>query len=129
MQKTYQKQLFFMTNINHVHKDVHNNWVQPPICLFSWEAIFLDFFTQFGRETSFVHMDFITTFVSLKFFEILLMFRGNVYNNVHKNCVMNIRMNKMLAEVSDFRIILELMFIIQHNDSTQDILKEHFGIP
>ena len=64
---------------------------------YSREYVYLDFFQQFGRETSFVHKDFITTFLSLIFFEILSTFRGNVYKNVHKNCVMNILMNKMLA--------------------------------
>ena len=67
--------------------------------------IFLDFFKRFERETSFVHKDFITTFLSLKFFEILLMLRGNVYKNVHKNCVMNICMNKMLAVMGKCHLV------------------------
>jgi len=52
---------------------------------------------RFGSENGFVHKDFITTFLLLKLLKILLTFRGNVYKNVHKNCVINICMNKMLA--------------------------------
>jgi hypothetical protein len=46
---------------------------------------------------SFVHKDFITTFLSLKFFDFFLAFRGNVYKKVYKGAVMNKIMNKMLA--------------------------------
>ena len=51
----------------------------------------------FDREMSFVHKDFITTFLSLKFFEFFLTFRGNVYKKGYKGAVMNKIMNKMLA--------------------------------
>ncbi len=46
---------------------------------------------------SFVHKDFITTFLSLKFFDFFLAFRGNVYKKVYKGAVMNKIINKMLA--------------------------------
>ena len=48
---------------------------------------------------SFVHKDFITTFLSLKFFEFFLTFRGNVYKKVYNGAVMNKIMNKMLAVI------------------------------
>jgi len=51
----------------------------------------------FDREMSFVHKDFITTFLSLKFFDFFLTFRGNVYKKVYNGAVMNKIMNKMLA--------------------------------